>query len=75
MFTDDDLKRLKEICKTKEFDPEIAENIAIWVLNSQPALLARLEAAEYIISRHFELMEISHSKELAVWRKAAGKGV
>ncbi len=45
-FTNDDLKRLKTTFTKPEYHEDISEDIAIWILNKQKALLARLEAAE-----------------------------
>ncbi len=65
VFSDDDLKRLKE---------DLRINFAtFWVLNREQtiSLLARLEAAEHALEmRHVRgVFEVS----IEAWRKAAGK--
>jgi hypothetical protein len=67
-FTDDDLKRLKE----QRVIVHEGIHVAVKKVELQ-ALLARLEAAERVIAKHFELMNISTFEELQAWRKAAGK--
>ena len=65
-FTDDDLKRLKEIAEFSS-EPHFKHII--------PALLARLEAAEFCARR----LAVNPAKDfvdrqtLEAWRKAAGK--
>jgi len=78
-FTDDDLKRLKEICKKVDLEDEVAGDAAIWVLESTSALLARLEAAEQVIA---DILHPDHgffnekswrTEHLEAWRKSKGK--
>jgi hypothetical protein len=69
-FTDDDLKRLKEIATERLVYPMSNETLK--------ALLARLEAAEKLIllrGTHLPNATITREIETAVWawRKAAGK--
>lgn len=52
MFTDDDSKQLEEILKDFRFSPEAVGNSCRRIL---PALLARLEAAEKVISDAVEM--------------------
>ena len=78
-FTDDDLKRLKEICKKVDLEDEVAGDAAIWVLESTSALLARLEAAEQVIA---DILHPDHgffnekswrTEHLEAWRKSKGE--
>lgn len=68
IFTDDDLKRLKDSRKYESIDPDKID-----------ALLARLEAAEDVILQiqHAKLHKTCALRasdiSLEVWRKAAGK--
>ncbi len=67
-FTDDDLKRLKEIIQARGFD---------WEIYNVRALLARLETAERVCER----VELSQNTGeafiyeglIVAWREAAGK--
>jgi hypothetical protein len=60
-FTDEDLKRLKEWAKDG------------WSPNIE-ALLARLEAAEMVIKKSWQVRDtVNLEDERQVWRKAAGK--
>ena len=81
IFTDDDLKRLKELNAKLDLEEEISEDVALWILNSQPALLARLEKSEKKGAaadrlRAFRGMQPEYEafdKADEAWRKAAGK--
>ncbi len=71
MFTNDDLKRLKEYI---ENNPEPSE----W-FEAQKALLARLEAAEKLCDHDTDQCEEEgmgcyRCRLTKIWRKAAGKG-
>jgi hypothetical protein len=70
-FTDDDLKRLKEMlnkcdCDSGHQTPTVGSHVL------QKAVLARLEAAENLIAldkRYWEMYPTHYE----AWRKAAGK--
>lgn len=76
-FSDDDLKRLKEIVETDikkyplEVSPYVRLDVAHLIRDSIPALLARLEAAERLLSAYdtkeqeeaFDAWEKSKSSE------------
>jgi len=72
-FTDDDLKRLKEM--TPKNDRVRIEFITLggWYKFDLAALLARLEAAEAYISSMPEDVTDENCRLHKEWRKAAGK--
>jgi hypothetical protein len=86
-FTDDDLKRLKDLTVKSDLDEEIAEDAALWILNSQSALVARLEAAEAVApyATHYHYFECKsktdkeetctcgYMKKWNDWNKTAGR--
>lgn len=73
-FTDDDLKRLKASFEKPEYHEDVAADVAFWILNSQPALLHRLEAAEAVASLvgFVATSADRQHKLLDAWRKSKG---
>jgi hypothetical protein len=70
-FTDEDLKRLKEMSSEMEDETIINTNNAIWCYAQLPRILARLEAAEQGYAA--QCKEHGCIEECEAWRKAAGK--
>jgi len=69
-FTDDDLKRLKEISAISPGDWNTTEAFGLL-----PALLARLEAAERVCGYVYgfpDYRDLTERQLLFEWRKAAG---
>ena len=72
-FTDEDLKRLEATFTVPEYHQDIAEDVAIWILNSQCDLIARLEAAEKVIEGlQNGASTVWLDEALHYWRKSKG---
>lgn len=69
MFTDDDLRRLKE-----EFEPYVVGDPRILTGPDWLGLIARLEAAELCLA-NAPLKEggVLNAEDVKAWRKSAGK--
>ena len=74
VFTDDDLKRLKESYNN---GPHNTGGMTVVLTPELQALLARLEAAEWALLRFHSISEDIRTEgmreALKVWREAAGK--
>lgn len=71
VFTDNDLKRLKEFRLQGYHTWTAFEQNEI--VNLVDALLFRLEAAEHFINTSFMPIELEDNPNYLAWRKAAGK--
>jgi hypothetical protein len=74
-FTDEELKRLKELCAKSELKGRDAQQFDRLTCVKIDALLARLEAAEnwLKIMTDFEKLGAFDEEACEAWKKAAGK--